>query len=224
MPYNCEAHSLTGFVQQLAVAYVAKGYRFYVTGRVPERKDPVAVDRKLVERYGVELSQWARARRKRAGQAAVQYLRHDRFFVLIATHGRHPIFEEEADIRDIRKAPLKYGGYAVSFRHSTVTGRSHASVRIEREEYLRLKSYFLELARHRTVPHLVEVFRSLPYEPYAPIRRQLLPILRAVNRERIASRFELVPRSCLRLRRRHVRVFVSGEPQMESLLSMENAA
>lgn len=215
MPYNCEAHSLAGFVQQLAVAYVAKGYRFYVTGHVPERKEAVDVDRKLVERYGIELSQWARSRRKRAGQAAVQYLRHGRFFVLIATHGKHPLFEEEANVRDIRKEPLKYGGYAVSFRNSTVTGRGHASVRIEREEYLRLKSHFLELARHRTAPHLAELLGLLPFEPYAPVRRQLLNILRAVNRERLAAGFEPLPAACLRLRRRHVRVFTSDSLPME---------
>lgn len=216
MPYNCEAQSLSRFIQQLAVAYVAKGYRFYVTGRIPERKDPAEVDRKLIERYGIELSQWARARRKRAGQASIQYLRHGRFFVLIATHGKHLLFEEESDIRDIRKTPLKYSGYSVSFRHSTVTGRGHASVRIEREEYLRLKCYFMELARHRSVENLVELLAALPYEPYAPVRRQLLSIVRVVNRERAAAGFEAVPWSCLRLRRRHVCVFVDAAPSMES--------
>jgi len=210
MLYNCEAATLSGFVQQLAVSYIAKGYRFYVTGRVPLRKDPVDVDRKLIERYGIEISQWARARRKRAGHASVQYLRHDRLFVLIATHGRHPLFEAEANIRDVRKEPLKYGGYAVSFRHSTVTGRGHASVRIERGEYLRLRSYFVDLARHRSTTNLVELFQALPYEPYAPIRRQLLTLVRAVNRERAASGFDPVPWNCLRLRRVHVRVFESG--------------
>ena len=39
--------SVEGFVQQLAVAYVQHGYRFYVTGQIPEDKDPEQVDRKL---------------------------------------------------------------------------------------------------------------------------------------------------------------------------------
>lgn len=215
MPYNCEAATLAGFVQQLAVSYIAKGYRFYVTGRVPLRKEPDEVDRKLIGRYGIDLSVWARARRKRAGHASVQYLRHERFFVIIATHGQHLLFDAESHVRDIRKEPLKYGGYAVSFRHSTVTGRGHASVRIEREEYLRLKAYFLELARHRSNETLAELFGSLPYEPYAPIRRQLLTLLRAVNRERAASGFDPIPWTCLRLRRRHACVFVSGPALLE---------
>ena len=43
---------------------------------------------------------------------------------------------------------------------------------------------------------LIEKYRgtvSLPFEPYAPVRRQLVNILRAVNRERQAAGFEPVP-------------------------------
>jgi hypothetical protein len=32
MQYRCEAVSVEGFIQQLAVAYVARGYLFYGTG------------------------------------------------------------------------------------------------------------------------------------------------------------------------------------------------
>jgi len=53
MAYRCVATSVAGFVQQLAVAYVAHGYWFYVTGRVPEGKDPADVDRKLIARYEI---------------------------------------------------------------------------------------------------------------------------------------------------------------------------
>jgi hypothetical protein len=67
--YRCEAISLGGFVQQLAVSYVARGYRFYVTGHVPERKDPRSVDEKLIDRYGIDVSKSERSRRKMAGGA-----------------------------------------------------------------------------------------------------------------------------------------------------------
>jgi len=40
MKYRCEATSVTGFIQQLAVGYVRHGYFFYVVGQVPEGKDP----------------------------------------------------------------------------------------------------------------------------------------------------------------------------------------
>ena len=44
MPYQCVATSVAGFVQQLAVNYVARGYYFYATGIIPERKDPAKTD------------------------------------------------------------------------------------------------------------------------------------------------------------------------------------
>jgi hypothetical protein len=51
--YRCETTSLVGFVQQVATGYLTHGYYFYVTGHIPDGKDPRAVDAKLVERYGI---------------------------------------------------------------------------------------------------------------------------------------------------------------------------
>src|SRR5262249_30215594 len=59
MRYHCEATSIPGFVQQLAVCYLRHGYYFYVSGCIPAGKDPCDVDRKLIERYGIDLSKWA---------------------------------------------------------------------------------------------------------------------------------------------------------------------
>ena len=207
MTYRCEARTLAGFIQQLAVGYVAHGYFHYVTGTIPEGKDPAFVDAKLIERYDIGLSVWSRARRRANGGAGIQYLRHGRFFVLLATAGVHRFFSEEKDIHDFRKAPLRHGGYSVSARHSTVTGRLHASVRIDRKVYLDMKARLLELALHRSVESLAGEFAGLPFEPYAPVRRQYLNLLRAVNRERVRVGRELVPVSALRLRRRPLRPF-----------------
>ena len=102
-----EASTLEGFVQALAVDLIARGHWFYVQGTVPEGKDPRAIDSKLVARYGADLSRFERCRRKRAGLASVRYLRYGRTFVLVATMGEHRFFEEEAGIRDVRKAPIK---------------------------------------------------------------------------------------------------------------------
>lgn len=86
--YQHACVSVAGFIQQLAVSYVAKGYWFYVCGVVPERKDPAKTDRKIMAQYGVGISKWARARKKKAGQANLHYLRHERFWVVIATPGK----------------------------------------------------------------------------------------------------------------------------------------
>jgi hypothetical protein len=115
--YRCEAASLEGFVQQVAVSYLRNGYWFYVAGRVPEDKDPGDVDRKLIGKYGIDLSKWERARRKRSGLANVHYIRYCRFFLLLVTAGKHHFFAEEAEkIRDARRVPIKFAGYSLSYR------------------------------------------------------------------------------------------------------------
>lgn len=43
IPYQCEATSVEGFVQQLATRYVNNGYRFYASGFVREGKDPTPI-------------------------------------------------------------------------------------------------------------------------------------------------------------------------------------
>jgi hypothetical protein len=206
MQYRCEATSVAGFIQQVAVGYLARGYYFYVPGRVPEQKDPRAVDRKLIEKYGVDVSRWERVRRKRLGLANVQYIRHDRFFLLMATHGQHRIYEEEAgQFRDARRVPIRFAGYSVSHRN----GRP--CVRIEVNEYQLLKVGLLDYARYSSADYLAERFARLPFLPYKPVRRQLLSVLRAVNRVRREAGLERVPVTAVPWRRPIVRVFTAVE-------------
>lgn len=198
-----EATSIPGFVQQLAVAYVGRGYFFYVTGTIPPHKDPTRVDEKLCSRYGVGLSKWAKARRKKARRANNAYLRFGHFFVLLSTHGDGPFFAEEGgSVRDCRKTPVRFMGYAVSYRGG------HAHVRIDQTRYLEVKSYLLGIAPHRPAGDLVaEVRRALPFEGYAPVRSQRLCIVRAVNRARSAAGLEPIPLVGLFRRRRPVKPF-----------------
>jgi hypothetical protein len=53
MRYRCEAASVSGFIQQLAVAYVTRGYFRYVVGTIPQTKDPRAVDTRIVAKFGI---------------------------------------------------------------------------------------------------------------------------------------------------------------------------
>lgn len=207
MKYRCEATSVSGFIQQLAVGYVGRGYFFYVVGQVPEGKDPQAIDEKLIRKYGVSVGKSARARRKALGLANVQYLRFKDRFVLLATSGQHEFFLQEAgQIRDAREVPIKMFGYAVSFRSG------HPHVRIEQRRYLELKAYLGDLAVHRGRDWLEGQFRSLWFEPYAPVRSQLHCILRGVNRRRKLAQFDLLPSSCIRTRRRIVGPFENCVP------------
>lgn len=214
MPYRAEATSVEGFVQQIACCYLRHGYWFYVTGHVPAGKDARAIDHKLIAKYGIGVSESTRARRKRLGRANLQYLRHGRLFVILATKGQHDFFAVESNsIHDIRRVPLQYGGYSISYRRGgrTRSGdrdpRWHAHVEIERRRYLELKAWFLDIAPHRSADSLGLAFYELPFEPYAPVRRQLLNIWRAVNRARRKAGFQPVPVEVLPLRRRIVRPF-----------------
>lgn len=223
MQYRCEAVSVTGFVQQL-VNLITKGYRFYVTGVVPRGKDPRELDQKLVEKYDLNLRDWTRSRRKKAGRANVQYLRYGRFFVIVATHGTHRFFNpldepgqpgegkrdkdgQECRIRDIRKSSIKFQGYSISQRPASNRSSWHAHVRIDREAYRELKAHLVELAGRRTVESLGNELQRVPFEPYYAVRRQLLHILRAMNRERKLRGFRPVAVSALRFRKTSVKPF-----------------
>lgn len=209
-PYQFEATSSGGFVQQLAVAYLGHGYFFFVTGHVPDGKDPAAVDQKLLAKYQVSISKWARARRKASGLANCQYLRYGQFFVLMASHGEHPFFAGEEGFKDAREEPIRFAGYSISAKRGP-DGRWHPSVRIHPEKYRELRAYFVDRATHRTVESLSYELRRIPFEPYGPVKVQLLSILRAVNRARKVAGLEPIPSSALRLSRKGVRPFARPE-------------
>lgn len=201
--YRCVASSVDGFIQQLAVSYLRRGYVFYVTGVIPDGKDPRETDQKIITQYGITGSKFVRARRKAAGLPNAHYLRHGRFFVILSTVGHKTFFHEEGTaVRDARETPIRYEGYAVGFY------KGKASVRIDRGTYLNLKAYFEEFATKRSCETIAKQLRGLPFRPYGPVVSQLFIILRAVNRARQAAGFEKVPNSAIRLWREPVKTFV----------------
>jgi hypothetical protein len=209
--YRCEATTLEGFLQQLAVCYVGRGYWYYVSGFVPTDKDPRDIDAKLIKRYDIAMSKWTRFRRKQAGLAGIQYLRFRRYFLLLATEGSHRFYEDEPNVCDVRRVPITFSGYSVSSR----CGRPH--VRIAREEYLQIKAYFTEVACRLSVERLQAELSSLPFEPYAPIRSQYLALVRAVNHCREEAGLSTISRFSVRLKRRICRPF---EPVAEATASV----
>ncbi len=65
MRYFYEATSLEGIIQQVAVAYIARGkYYFYVSGRVPVRLTPHQHDERIIRKFDVAKSKWTRYRRR----------------------------------------------------------------------------------------------------------------------------------------------------------------
>jgi hypothetical protein len=101
----------------------------------------------------------------------------------------------------------KPGGQAMDPRAVIADPRWHAHVEIDRERYKEIRDHLLDLAVHRTPEGLALEFYHLPFEPYAPIRRQMLNMLRAVNRKRKAAGYSVLPVAVLPLRRRIVQPF-----------------
>lgn len=205
--YRCVATSIEGFVQQVACSYLVNGYVFYVRGVIPESKNPAVVDAKLIEKYGVDRSKWRRSVDAQEGLARMQYIRHDRTFLLMATHGKHEFFEREGDlVRDARKVPIRCAGYSISYKRGQ-DGKYHPHVRIEKEQLAALKQHFRQRAMHASAAQIGRELAGLPFEPYAPIRRQLLELLRAVNKVRTQQAYPQIPHAVLRFRRRIVQPF-----------------
>lgn len=214
MPYRAVTTSVEGFVQQIACCYLRHGYWFYVKGRVPSGKSPESIDDKLISKYGINVSESTRARRKKAGRSNLQYVRHESTFVILATRGEHRFFEEEANLlRDIRRVPIRYAGYSISYKpggrkkDGSNDDQWHAHVEIDREQYLDLRAWFSERALRDSPNQLAHAFYKLPIAPYAPVRRQMLTMLRDVNRIRKTAGKRQLPSEILPLKRQVVRPF-----------------
>lgn len=212
--YRCVATSPAGLVQQVAVSYLRHGYWYYVTGQIPENKDPAIVDRKLLTKYDIDITERQRAYRKQQGLANMQYIRFERWFILLITDGHHPFKQQEKNqIRDCRRHPIKFSGYSISYRRSGLTPKGgtapkwHSCVRIDNRNYRQLKALFLKQATHRSADNLSQEFARLPFSRFAPIRRQLLTLLRAINKARERAGYQTVPTTALNLRRKIIKPF-----------------
>lgn len=231
LKYKWEAQTLEGFIQQLAVAYVARGYFFYVTGIVPQRISAAVHDERLLAKFEVAQSKWSRYRRKLRGRgegrrlANVQYLRHRNYWVLLATAGEHTFFTEHSKPQgkpwliqrqylDVRESPIVYGGYSVS-------SRGRVSVRISPAGYRELKAHFVQMAVSRSTAAVEREFSRAPFEPYGGVTRQMFAILRAVNRARKTAGLPLVPRNCIRVKRKAIKPFADSDLDLKERTAEE---
>lgn len=186
MKYRCEVSSEEQLIKKLARDLVPYGYFFYSTFTVPEHKDPVTIDEKIVGKYRVTESRYTRSRQRQIGNANVQYKRFKAFGVLIATIGTHPFFEAEGNIKDIREKPLRIGNYSVSYLSK------RGEVRLINHEYERIRLQLMDYALHRKAPALEAILRVVPTLHYEGVRKQKLRLLREVNTMRKKAGFELL--------------------------------
>jgi len=204
MNYRYLTHSISGFIQQTAVCYVQRGYWFYVIGHIPNDKNPLEVDQKLLAQYQIAISKFQRCRRKKEGIASVQYIRYRNTFLLLATEGNHPIFaEEKTALRDVRTAPIRVFGYSICWQNGRVL------VGLDHRSFTKLQKEFLELALRLKLHTLAARFWAIRFEPYRQVYHQIKSIWRSVNLKRKTAGLPLVPYSALRHKRRICRPFES---------------
>lgn len=230
--YEYIATSRTGFVQQVACSYVCKGYRFYVSGKVPEGVDPREIDEKLLTKYDIRKTDAQRYYNKHElKRANIQYIRFERDWLMLATPGKHIWKAIEAkNMADCsRGEPIKFQGYSIYWKDGLyrphrckenpdgepeLDDKKRVRVQICRTAFRELKAEFHGLATKRSAEWLATKIFNVPYEPYAPVRQQMIEILNAVNRRRKTSGIKtLLDTKCIRTHRKIVLPFqwVEGE-------------
>ena len=111
--------------------------------------------------------------------------------------------------------PLKFAGYSISYRRGgrATDGKPdakwHSHVEIDHKCFKELEALFLDAAVRRSANQVALAFYRLDFEPYAPVRRQLLRLLRTVNKARKQAGEKTLPYDVLPLRRRVVRPFAT---------------
>jgi hypothetical protein len=83
-------------------------------------------------------------------------------------------------------------------------------VRIEQRKYKELKAYFVGIAVHRPADAIARELGNLRFRPYAPVRRQLLCIRRAVNNRREMAGLDRISSCCFDFTPHSVRPFAEA--------------
>jgi hypothetical protein len=172
-------HSPGDFLRRIAFDYVAHGYVRYVVRTVPVDKSLSAIDRKMITTYQVTTSRMKRLRDRQQGLAAVQYLRFENTWILLATPGRHPEFAKLKS-RDIRTTPLHIGWYSIGI----VGGKPSVAVRHKLWQTVERAMYQLTYQNTGT---LTSALVALPYYQFPGVIQQKQQLLAALNQKRRAA-------------------------------------
>lgn len=198
-----------GLVQLISSNYFTQGYYFYTTGRIPEDKDPELIDVKLILKYQTHTARSKNHRRRKAGLACVKYLRCGRIFVLLATRGKSPIFQQET-LKDARSSPLVLWGYSIGVNPQTLK----VTTKVHRDTMRKLERRILERARW-SERSWKAFFWRFPFRPYAGVRTCVFTLLRALNQARKAFRLKpLNWRSCVRKKMKSIPAYIPASPEV----------
>jgi len=200
--YRYIASSEAGFVQQV-VRCVSKGYCYYVFGTVGQGKSAVKIDQKLLGKFDIAKSPSARCRAKQRGEANVQYIRFENFWLMMCTaKGRHHWKDEHTDAEgnptyfDFRDKALEVGRYAIALRRDGQDKQKYrVRVALNLEAYKDLRAFYFEKGKHWSVERLADSLRRevKGLLAYRPIRVQMIELVRQINKRRRVQGFDRVP-------------------------------
>jgi hypothetical protein len=173
MKYLCR--SSAELVVRVVTLSCRFGYVYVVTGTIPKHKDPLPVDRKLMDKYGVRRDRMKAMREHRQGLAKVKYLRWRDRFLLLATDGESSLFEEERPV-DLRRMPVRIGDYVVKVK--VINGKP--SVQLSARCYKRLRDQILASALSPKADRLLAV----PRLKFEGVFKQLRRLKRTLRRKR----------------------------------------
>lgn len=152
---------------------------------------------------------------------------------MLASKGEHIWYEcEKKKIKDCsRGEPIQFFGYSIYWKDghyrpycckrdregpAEKDDKKRVRVQISRESFRELKAEFLALATKRRAAWLATKIYYVPYEPYAPVRQQMLEIVHAVNRKRKeAGMTRFIDVNVIRKRRAIVRPFDSEKSRCD---------
>jgi hypothetical protein len=190
------ANSTGELIRQLITDCIPNSYYFFLNGYTPEDEEPTETDSIILNM--IEAAKWRMGSRK--DQAQVQYLRHHRTYLLLATAGVHPIINDNAHlVRDIRKTPLGFNGYSISCQRVRGGSGYRGSVQVGVQYFGVFREKFLAMSVRSSAVEMTDAFLALNFEPYPPVHEQLGALLKAVNEKRRAAGLELVRRSAVGL-------------------------
>lgn len=203
----------TAAVRYIAGNLLNHGYHFVSTAWIPEGKDEVLTDARLLVRYQNYLSKEQQYRRFKGGQAKVKYMRCGRLIVIAATKGRSPFFEME-DWFDAREKRLCIGPYSI--RVDKATGK--VKVRLHKEAQRRLRKEWYEMARDDVRTWEDRIF-NLDLLPFKGVQDNVYSLVKDLNIARKLLRKPPLDWSrCIRRRIAPEPVFLPSPPEIEELM------
>ena len=157
---------------QQIVYLVSKGYIYYSVGEIPLTKASKArsIDKKIIDKYNMDLSKHQRSRRKKKKLANFYYLRWKNQFIILHTEGE---IDESVKIDDVFfniKKKSKRGnkikiniGKELILNVVLVNGK--ATVMLDKSTFKDVKTELDELVKNKQIGKLYKRFNMLNYIP-----------------------------------------------------------